>query len=909
MLNGKELEDVIESLNLPEKGRQMIDRIMTSEPARAVRTGPRNRSGDYSSQKMGFTVQYESGHYELALIRTWEHNDDVIGFWDQPITLKIPCVRKDGKNHAILYTPDFFVIWKTIAGYVECRTEKKMSELAKEQPNRYCRGEDGRWHNPSAEKHVEQFGLGYWIMTEANFDRTYLRNLDFVEDYIREDPKAIPKEARIQILAHVASRPAIRLSDLIGLTLQAGLSTDLLYIMITHEVLYVDLSAAALAERDRVYVFASEEAARAYNPSATLPLTDTDFIDVAVGSTILCDGKSAEIVNIGEKEIWLCGESKKVVRLTHEEFEELFRKNLIQGLKSPEEETISDKVNEIISEASPKELEEASRRVEFVSRYLAGERFPKEIIPERTLYNYLADFRAAESLYGSGYLGLIPNFHGRGNRKPRFDDVVLKDSEDAIKKNFETEKQKSFTSVHTTLAKQLAEKGFDAPSLPTFIKMTRLRPQAVQVSKRKGPRAAKQVQPFSHWLEKDTPVQGDRPLQICHVDHTKLDLRLRCSQTGKVLGRPWATFLTCGFSRRLLAIYLTFDPPSYRSCMMVLRECVRRFGRLMQYLVVDGGKEFKSIYFRALCGFFGIHTISREGKPRGGSTCERLFDTNRRQFLNNMLGNTQIMKNVREVSPEFDPSVHAVWMLEGAHRRLCEWGYEIYDTMDHWTLKQSPREAFDSGTLLTGKRESRLRKYNETFRLLTLPSTRKGTSMIMPNDGVKINNIYYWADVFYEPELQRVNVPVRYEPFDAGQAYAYVKGKWTPCKSEKYWFFQGRTERQMQLASSELRRRNLLLHRNRTINAGRLAEFIQSLEEEEESLKAYFIRMQRTRDIEQRVVHSAINEARSALAPHRRRLPGGDAPAASEDTHPTISSVFAEEVDDLEEIELLGDDN
>ena len=95
---------------------------------------------------------------------------------------------------------------------------------------------------------------------------------------------------------------------------------------------------------------------------------------------------------------------------------------------------------------------------------------------------------------------------------------------------------------------------------------------------------------------------------------------------GRILGRPWYTMLTDAFSRRLLAIFLTFDPPSYRSCMMVLRECVRRHGRLPQSLVVDGGKEFGSVYFDTLLARFECTKKTRPpAKARFGSVCERLF--------------------------------------------------------------------------------------------------------------------------------------------------------------------------------------------------------------------------------------------------------------------------------------------
>ncbi len=60
------------------------------------------------------------------------------------------------------------------------------------------------------------------------------------------------------------------------------------------------------------------------------------------------------------------------------------------------------------------------------------------------------------------------------------------------------------------------------------------------------------------------------------------------------------TILTDAFSRRGLSLYLTFDAPSYRSCMMILRDCVRRHGRLPQILVIDGGPEFQSTYFETL---------------------------------------------------------------------------------------------------------------------------------------------------------------------------------------------------------------------------------------------------------------------------------------------------------------------
>lgn len=83
-----------------------------------------------------------------------------------------------------------------------------------------------------------------------------------------------------------------------------------------------------------------------------------------------------------------------------------------------------------------------------------------------------------------------------------------------------------------------------------------------QTLQRKGRRAAYQREIFYWELHRTTPRHGDRPFEIGHIDHTQLDVELVCSRTGRPLGRPWVTFLIDAYSRRLLAVYLTFDSPS-----------------------------------------------------------------------------------------------------------------------------------------------------------------------------------------------------------------------------------------------------------------------------------------------------------------------------------------------------------
>src|SRR5271157_6514434 len=120
-----------------------------------------------------------------------------------------------------------------------------------------------------------------------------------------------------------------------------------------------------------------------------------------------------------------------------------------------------------------------------------------------------------------------------------------------------------------------------------------------RLAQRKGEPGAP-GKPFYWNLDLATPRHGDRPFEIVHIDHTEADIELVSSEVSRPLGRPWWTLMIDAFSRRVLAIYLAFDPPSYRSCMMVMRECVRRHMRLPQTIVVDNGAEFRSTYFESL---------------------------------------------------------------------------------------------------------------------------------------------------------------------------------------------------------------------------------------------------------------------------------------------------------------------
>ena len=333
-----------------------------------------------------------------------------------------------------------------------------------------------------------------------------------------------------------------------------------------------------------------------------------------------------------------------------------------------------------------------------------------------------------------------------------------------------------------------------------------------------------------------TPRHGERPFEVAHIDHTELDLQMVHSKTGKKLGRLWLSLLMDAYSRRVLALYITYDSPSYRSNMMLIRECVRRFNRLPQTIVMDNGKDLKSVYFQSLLSYYNVtYKIRPPHKARFGSVGERLFGTTMKQLIHNLQGNTKIMKNVRQVCKSVNPRNHAVWTLPELYKVLTEYFYEFYDTQEHSSLGESPREAFERGMINSGRRDFRFIPYNQDFYIMTLPASKKnnGTALVDPQRGVKINYFYYYCPEFQRPNVVGTRVQVRYDPWDISVIYCFVEGHWVRCYSQFYAILKGKSENEVKIASQEILRQKQKHAGKAVISARELADFLLRAEQNE----------------------------------------------------------------------------
>lgn len=854
MMSANAFEQWCQRLAFPEETTKTIIRIRSSPPSRLVRSAAGNVSGRYTSKKMGCSIQYESYKNELPFLYHLEHEASVLEFYDQPEKIELVYQNKDDTRRVVVkHTPDFFVLQEETAGWVECKMEEDLVRLAKQIPHRYVHNMNGTWSCPPGEAYAKPMGLFYQIRSSREIDWIVYRNCRFLQQYRRGPRVEVSSDTVAAIRDIVMRHPGIALFDLLQ-TLKTGTADDVYFLIVTDQ-LYVDLAHTLLEEPEKVQVFPDQKVAETPTTmkSASFSSPGPAMLSISVGTPLWWDGKPWTVFNPGLTAITLLSEDYQLKEIPNQDFDILLREGKMTGLASQTEGAGSGAARMLLDKASPKHLEVA------LERYRALGNQAERSVPPRTLRRWRASYHEAEVLYGNGFVGLLPEWNACGDRTQRLSDSQETLLETFIANHYETLKQQPMWEVYLLLKREAENHipPIPAPSYSTFVRRIAQRPRVESTRKRKGKRAATLEEPWYWELEQKTPRHGSRPEEIVHIDHTLLDIELVSSRTGHPLGRPWATFMTDAFSRRLLVVYLTFDPPSYRSGMMALREYVWRYGRLPQTVIVDGGSDFRSTYFETLLAYYDCTKATRPwAHPHYGSVCERLFGTANTQFVDNLIGNTQIMKQVRQVTKKIQPREQAVWTLGDLYLYFCEWAYEVYDTAIHRTLGQSPREAFLAGQAMSGTRDHLKVLYQDDFRFLSLATTRKKVAKVEKGRGVKINYLYYWSDALLSRKVEETQVPVRYDPFDIGTAFVYVEGRWVKCQSEYYLQLHGHSERELHLASHELRKRYQNHAGESSITAKRLADFLAQASAHEEVLK------QRQHDLEARTVFAHMGSPR-----------------------------------------------
>lgn len=874
MLTDTEIQALFDKHNVPEAGRLRIQAIRHEPPGRRADGGSRSQTIRYCSKKMGFVIEAESYEAEYAALVTWEHDPDVYEMYGQPSRkLKLSYRGTNGRTISHMTTPDFFLIGKDGFTFVECKLQKTLLELAVKQPARWLRTDRGMWTSPPAQDTAAELGCAFHVRSSEENNWILIENLEFLRDYIVEP--AQPDELDLTGLsAKLADRPWWTIHGLLA----EGIRADVLYAAIVSGAVHFDVTRQRLTQVEEAIVFRDAESAQAY---ATFSLTRTPDLGTYVQTTLSLypgtlfswDGRRWEVLNYGDEGIAArCldteGKSPRFVELSHDHLSKL----AIRGRIIPEPDQPTDhlkRAGEVFQRFGPKAQQQAIWR----HQILYGE--PSKDNPyvsacRRTQANWKAGYRRAQEQYGYGLVGLVSNWERQqGNKTRKLDQPVAEILTAIAAEKYVDPRRRTTAQIFGAIQQRCLEQGFTPPSRKTVAaEIKRIRSIDIE-RKRLGRRAAYDLEPIQNWrLSYTTPVHGTHPFHIAHIDHTPLAIKLLDESLSRLVKSVWLTLMLDAYSRTVLGYHLSFDDPSHVSCMMVIRDCVRRHGRLPQFLVTDHGSEFSSVYYETLLARANVIKKSRQaGRPRQGSVIERFFGTTEKVLLRGLQGNTEAERQYRKVSREISPARLAIWTYEKLQNRLEEFFFTVYANNHHSTLNCSPRQKFLDGVVTAGERRHVYIPYTRDFIIETCPTTAKGTARVGPR-GVKVNYAYFSGPALADLSLRKKDVPVRYDPFNAGIVYVFVQDRWQEVQSEYFHSFEGRTTREIELATVMGRLEKRLGGRKQEADAARTAAFLLSAESDEA------LAMRRLHDKEQRAFRWQ--------ASHEAKVPGTTAPASSQ---------------------------
>lgn len=775
MLNKAQLIELFDRLETPQAGRELIVRARIAAPVRPVKSRGGNVISYFSSQKMGLDIRTESWHIEFAGLVGKEFDPLVLEYYAQPCELKLElCDPADGEIRNIRHTPDFLEIREDGFTLEEWKSDVKLTGLAERYPYRYVKSDDGKWYSPQIEENLAKLGIRYRIYSDLDIPGRRIENLLYLEDYYHPSAEPCSPSELSRLHNVLQEHGTVYLADLTARPLE--FAPDDIFKAIADHVVVADLDREQLAQPRRCRLYRDvtlREFMASHVSTGIVPGQERFVVDIAPGSQLQYEGQVLTIALLGAKDVVCSREGGSTLTLTREWLDSAIDRRHVTVVGAPVP------VTQDLARHTQADLDAALQRHALLQRDCE-----KAGVSERTLRRWIARQNAATANGGSEVLALVPHTAARGNRTPR----LTSEQNDLIQQTIDTKwrshEAANYKSCYKFLEVACSNAGIKAPSYPTFIAHIKAQVTNADLRTRHGKRMAYQLSEYVDVLYVDTPVHGSRPFQYVHIDHTQLDNELISSRTGKPMGRPWLSFAIDSWSRRVVALYLTYSSPSYESVMMVVRDLVRRHQRLPQFIVVDNGPDFRSLAFEAFLKAMGTHLRLRPaGQPRHGAVLERMFGQVHSEYVHNLAGNTKATKNVRMVTGKHMPVNFAEWTLENMYHGLEHWAFHYYDQERHPALDCSPREIFLRGLKESGSRAHRQISFNQDFLIATCPPVdRTGVRKVHRQNGVKVNEMLYWSPEFRDPKVAGQMLPVRDDPWDASSVYVRLKDHWVHAR-------------------------------------------------------------------------------------------------------------------------------
>jgi putative transposase len=286
---------------------------------------------------------------------------------------------------------------------------------------------------------------------------------------------------------------------------------------------------------------------------------------------------------------------------------------------------------------------------------------------------------------------------------------------------------------------------------------------------------------------------ADWPLAVVQIDHTKFDIMLVDDIHRLCIGRPWVTLAIDVFSRMVVGIYISFEPPNSMSVGLCIAHAIlpkeQWLARLdlstswpcwgvMQRIHADNAREFRGNMLQRACKEYSIDLEWRPVKtPRYGAHIERLLGTFN-QEIHSLPGTTFSSAAERG---DYDSEGLAVMTMTEFEKWLVTYITGVYHQREHRGLMTSPIQQYEKGVLgtdeLPGRGLPRRIVDEDRLRLDLMPFVER---TVQPY-GVVVDEVHYYSDVLRrfvnakdpgQPRTKR-KFTFRRDPRDISTLYFY----------------------------------------------------------------------------------------------------------------------------------------
>ncbi len=306
---------------------------------------------------------------------------------------------------------------------------------------------------------------------------------------------------------------------------------------------------------------------------------------------------------------------------------------------------------------------------------------------------------------------------------------------------------------------------------------------------RGGRRLANAVEPYG---DVDTQiVLADGPFQVAHIDHC---LAPSYTQDGKgATGKPWLTILVDDWQSEPLARVLTKEYPSHRTDLALLRDCVRRHGRLPSTIFSDHGSDFMCRAFIGALAALHVSSLFRpETDPRVGHPIERTFGTFATTVCQGFEGFAFDVPNARAVSKKKHPSLGPKRDLSDLERHIDHLLFEVIPTLkrlDGGDSKLDARTKFEK----TYGRQGVPVEADLTFLIVTAPPLKE-KGCIEPSGAIRVLDKRFYSAALIDIDVRAHDLSLRLEPEDPTILYFVLDGKWHVAKCRDARKSRGRSD-------------------------------------------------------------------------------------------------------------------